>query len=145
MCKIFETVKSALVDNIASLNRPYAFDLHNELYNEPQHYIYYADAEEVTAELDVWECVGAVQKYEQEQFGEVYTPLSDACRVVNMVVYIMGYELLDAIYADTEYFGDKWNDQLSAGDLADMLTLAEVWFNENPSGLEGIWENLDIS
>ena len=145
MCKLFETVKSALVDNIASLNRPYASDLHNELYNEPQHYIYYADAEEVTAELDVWECVGAVQKYEQEQFGEVYTPLSDACRVANMVVYIMGYELLDKIYADTEYFGDKWNDQLSAGELADMLTLAEVWFNENPSGLQEIWENLEIS
>ena len=145
MCKLFETVQSALVDNIASLNLPYAGDLHHALYNEPQHYIYYADAEEVTAELDVWECIGAVQKYEQDQFGEVYTPLSDACRVVNMVVSIMGYVLLDKIYADTEYFGDKWNDQLSAGDLADMLTLAEKWFAENPSGLQEIWENLEIS
>ena len=145
MSKIFEAVKSALADNIASLDRPCAGDLHSYLYNEPQHYIYYADAKEAVAELDTWECVGAVQKYEQAQFGEVYTPLSDACRVANMVVYIMGYELLDAIYGDTEYFGDKWNDQLSAGDLADMLTLAEVWFNENPSGLQEIWENLEIS
>ena len=145
MCKIFETVKSALVDSIASLNLPYAGDLHHALYNEPQHYIYYADAKEATAELDMWECVGAVQKYEQDQFGEVYTPLSDACKVANMVVYIMGYELLDKIYADTEYFGDKWNDQLSAGELADMLTLAEKWFAENPDGLQEIWENLDIS
>ena len=143
MSKIFETVKSALVDNIASLNLPYAFDLHNELYGAPQHYIYYAHAEEATAELDMWECIGAVQKYEQDQFGEVYTPLSDACRVANMVVYIMGYELLEVIYGDTEYFGDKWNDQLSAGDLADMLTLAEKWFAENPDGLQEIWENLD--
>ena len=145
MCKLFETVQSALVDNIASLNRPYAGDLHHALYNEPQHYIYYADAEEVTAELDVWECIGVVQTYEKDQFGEVYTPLSDACKVCNMVVYIMGYVLLDKIYADTEYFGDKWNDQLSAGELADMLTLAEVWFNENPDGLQEIWENLEIS
>ena len=145
MCKLFETVKSALVDNIASLNRPYAGDLHHTLYNEPQHYTYYAHAEEAAAELDVWECIGAIQKYEQDQFGAVYTPLSDACRVANMVVYIMGYELLDAIYGETEYFGDKWNDQLSAGDLADMLTLAEKWFAENPDGLEAIWENLEIS
>ena len=145
MCKIFEAVKSALVDNIASLNLPYAGDLHHTLYNEPQHYIYYAHAKEDAAELDMWECIGAVQKYEQDQFGEVYTPLSDACRVANMVVYIMGYELLDAIYGDTEYFGDKWNEQLTDEDLADMLTLAEVWFNENPSGLQEIWENLDIS
>ena len=145
MCKLFETVKSALVDNIASLNRPYAFDLHSELYNAKQHYILYAHAKEAVAELDMWECIGAVQKYEQDQFGEVYTPLSDACRVANMVVSIMGYELLDAIYCDTEYFGDKWNDRLSAGDLADMLTIAEKWFAENPSGLQEIWENLEIS
>ena len=145
MCKIFETVQSALVDGITTLDRPYAFDLHNELYSEPQHYIYYAAAKEAAAELDIFECIGVVQKYEQDQFGEVYTRLSDACHVVNMVVSIMGYELLDAIYGDTRYFGDKWNDQLSAGELADMLTLAEVWFNENPSGLEEIWENLEIS
>ena len=145
MSKIFEIVKSALVDVLTTLDRPYAFDLHNELYSEPQHYIYYAAAKEAAAELDIFECIGVVQKYEQDQFGEVYTRLSDACHVVNMVVSIMGYELLDAIYGDTRYFGDKWNDQLSAGELADMLTLAEVWFNENPSGLEEIWENLEIS
>ena len=145
MCKLFETVKSALVDVLTTLDRPYAGDLHHTLYNEPQHYIYYADAEEVTAELDVWECIGAVQKYEQDQFGAVYTPLSDACRVANMVVYIMGYELLDAIYGETKYFNDMWDEQLSAGDLADMLTLAEKWFAENPDGLEAIWENLEIS
>ena len=144
MCKIFEIVKSALVDNITSLDRPSACDLHGYLYSEPQHYIYYASAKEATAELDTWECIGAVQKYEQDHFGEVYTRLSDACHVANMVVYILGEALLQAIYGDTEYFGDKWNDQLSAGDLAAMLTLAEVWFNENPDGLEGIWESLDI-
>ena len=145
MCKIFETVQSALVDNITSLDRPYACNLHNELYSEQQHYIYYAHAKEATAELDIFECIGVVQKYEQDQFGEVYTRLSDACHVVNMVVSIMGYELLDAIYSDTEYFGDKWNDQLSDDDLQAMLTLAEEWFNDNPDGLEGIWENLEIS
>ena len=145
MCKIFETVRSALVDNIAQLDRPCACDLHTYLYSESQHYIYYASAKEATAELDVWECIGAVQKYEQTQFGEVYTPLADACRVADMVVYIMGYELMQVIYGDTEYFGDKWNDQLSADDLAAMLTLAEVWFNDNPDGLQEIWENLEIS
>ena len=144
MCKIFETVKSALVDGITNLDRPYACNLHNELYSEPQHYIYYASAKEAAAELDTWECIGAVQRYEKDQFGEVYTPLADACRVTNMVVSILGYELLDAIYGDTRYFGDKWNEQLSAGELADMLTLAEAWFNENPDGLQEIWENLEI-
>ena len=144
MCKIFETVKSALVGSLTSLDRPYAGDLHGYLYNATQHYIYYASAKEAAAEIDVWECIGAVQKYEQDQFGEVYTPLSDACRVVNMVVSILGEALLQAIYGDTEYFADKWIKQLSDDELAAMLTLAEVWFNENPSGLQEIWENLEI-
>ena len=145
MCKIFETVKSALVDGITRLDRPSAGDLHGYLYNETQHYIYYASAKEATDELDVWECIGAVQKYEQDHFGEVYTPLSDACRVVNMVVFILGEALLQAVYGETAYFGHKWNDQLSDAELADMLTLAEKWFEENPDGLEEIWQNLDIA
>lgn len=144
MCKIFETVKSALVDVLTTLDHPSACDLHSSLYSEPQHYIYYASAKEASAELDVWECIGAVQKYEQAHFGEVYTPLSDACRVVNMVVYILGEALMQAIYGDTEYFTDKWDEQLSDDDLQDMLTLAEKWFEENPDGLQEIWENLEI-
>ena len=144
MCKIFEIVKSALAE-LTTLDRPCAGDLHHTLYNAQQHYIYYAHAKEAVAELDVWECIGVVQTYEKDQFGEVYTPLSDACKVANMVVYIMGYELLDAIYGETKYFNDMWDERLTDEDLADMLTLAEVWFNENPDGLQEIWENLEIS
>ena len=112
MSKIFETVKSALVDNLTTLDRPYAAGLHKYLY--------------------------------RDQFGEVYTPLADACRVSNMVVCIMGYELIQSIYGSTEYFVDPWSKQLSDNDLADMLTLAEAWFEENPDGLQEIWESLEI-
>ena len=105
MRKIFEIVKSTLLDNIAQLDRPYAAKLHNELY--------------------------------KDQSGGIYTPLS-------MFVNILGYELLEEIYGDTRYFEDKWSKQLSAADLADMLAIAERWFEENPDGLEGILESLDI-
>ena len=106
MCKIFEIVKSALVDVLTTLDRPYACNLHNELY--------------------------------KDQSAGIYTPLS-------MIVSILGYELLDAIYGDTRYFEDKWSKQLSDDDLQAMLALAEKWFEENPDGLEEIWENLDIA
>ena len=106
MCKIFETVKSTLLDNITSLDRPYAAELHTCLY--------------------------------KDQSGGIYTPLS-------MFACILGYELIQSIYADTEYFADKWSKQLSDDDLQAMLTLAEEWFEENPEGLQEIWENLDIA
>ena len=106
MRKIFEAVRSTLLDNITNLDRPYAAELHARLY--------------------------------KDQSAGIYTPLS-------MVANILGYELLDAIYGDTEYFEDKWSKQLSAADLADMLTLAEQWFEENPDGLDEILESLDIT
>ena len=106
MRKIFEAVRSTLLDNIAQLDRPYAAELHTRLY--------------------------------KDQSAGIYTPLS-------MVANILGYELLEAIYGDTEYFADKWSKQLSDDDLSAMLTLAEKWFEENPDGLEGIWESLDIA
>ena len=105
MCKMFETVKSALVDNITELDHPYAGELHKYLY--------------------------------QDQSSGIYTPPS-------MFACIMGYELLQAIYANTEYFADKWGKQLSTDDLSDMLALAQQWFAENPEGLQQIWENLEI-
>ena len=105
MCKIFETVQSALVDGLTRLDRPYAAELHTRLY--------------------------------KDQSGGIYTPLS-------MVANILGYELLEVIYGDTEYFADKWSKQLSDDDLQAMLALAEKWFEENPDGLEGILESLDI-
>ena len=105
MRKIFFFFLSTLLDNITTIERPYAAKLHNELY--------------------------------KDQSAGIYTPLS-------MFVNILGYELLEVIYGDTEYFADKWSKQLSAADLADMLTLAEEWFNDNPDGLDEILESLDI-
>ena len=106
MCKMFEKVKSALADNIKTLDRPYAGELHGYLY--------------------------------KDQSAGIHTPPS-------MFACILGYELLQSIYGDTEYFVDPWSKQLSDEDLADMLTLAQQWFEENPEGLQQIWENLDIA
>lgn len=141
--KIFEVVKSALLDNLTDLDAPYACDIHHHLYNEDEHFIYYSEADKAADELGVWECVGVVQKYEQVYFGSIYTSLSDSCQVVNMVIYIMGQELLHKIYGDTKYFNKKWNDRLTDDELDKMLTIAKKWFKQNPDGLLDIWNDLD--
>lgn len=146
MTKIYEDVKAALLNGLENLigyeNNTCTADLHNELYNSDARYVYYATAKEATAELDVWECIGVVQTYEKEQFGEVHTKLSDACKVANMIIYIMGYELLQSIYGNTVYFNEKWDEKLTVDDLKEMLAMAEKWFDENSDGLNEIWLNL---
>ena len=73
MYKIFDDVKSALIDGLEGLitckSTPYAADLHNDLFNVGDHYIYYTSAKDATAELGVWQCIGVVQTYEIDHFN----------------------------------------------------------------------------
>ena len=139
---IFRTARAVLLDGLPELyGEPYACDLHCDLYND-DHYIYYADAESVLAEIGAFAAIGSVQKYEQDNFGRVYTDLSDACRVANMLVYTIGEELLYRIFGDTEYFNEKWDSQLTSDDLQRMAEIAERWFEDNPNWYHKIWDEI---
>ena len=138
---IFQTAKAAL-DELPFLDEPYACDLHCDLYNDSEFYIYYAGAEQDLEELGAFAAIGSVQKYEQSNFGEVYTDLSDSCRVANMLVYIIGEELLHRIFGDTEYFNEKWDSQLTSDDLQRMAEIAERWFEDNPNWYHKIWNEI---
>ena len=135
---IFQTAQAAL-DELPFLDEPYACDLHCYLYNDSDFYIYYADAEQDLGELGAFAAIGSVQKYEQSNFGEVYTDLSDACHVANTLVYIIGEELLYRIFGATEYFNEKWNQRLTSDDLQRMEEIAERWFEDNPNWYQKIW------
>ena len=115
---IFQTARAALFDGLPELyGEPYVCDLHHYLYSEPEFYIYYADAERDLAELGTFAAIGSVQKFEQSDFDKVYTDLSDSCQVANMLVYIIGKELLYRIFDGTEYFDEKWDSQLPSDHL----------------------------
>ena len=47
-----------------------------------------------------FDVIGIVRKYEEDEFGEVYTDLSDAEKVVNMYVYRVGEEILQDVIND---------------------------------------------
>ena len=111
------------------------------MYND-DHYIYYADAASVLAEIGAFAAIGSVQKYEQDNFGEVYTDLSDSCRVANMLVYTIGEELLYRIFGATEYFDEKWNQRLTSDDLQRMTEIAKRWFEDNPNWYHKIWNEI---
>ena len=62
---------------------------------------------------DAFDAIEIVQEYEQDNFGEVTTKLSDPEKVVNMLAYIMGEELLN----DSDHLTDKWGEALKIEDL----------------------------
>ena len=108
-----ESIIEALEDGY----RGYYCDLHNEVFNTDDYIIGTEMAKDALREYDVFEAIELVQTYEKEQFGEVYTDLSNPEKLINMVYYIVGDEVIcDMNYI--EEFGDNWNnmadDELNA-------------------------------
>ena len=49
-----------------------------------------------------WSLIEFIKKYENDNFGEVNTDFSDAEKVVNMYVYIIGEEIVSKYREDIE-------------------------------------------
>ena len=108
-----EMKEQAVMDIIEALENGfdgYYCDLHNEVFNTDYYIIGTYQAKEVLKEYDVFEAVELVQTYEKDNFGEIFTDLSDPEKLLNMVYYIIGEEVISEMY-DIEAFNDGWNDQ----------------------------------
>ena len=92
------------------LSQRYYCDLHNEVFNTDYYIIGTYQAKEALRVYDVFEAIELVQNYEKEQFGEVYTDLSNPEKLINMVYYIIGDEVICEMY-DIKAFNDGWNEQ----------------------------------
>ena len=105
--------EQAIADIIEALENGYSgyyCDLHNEVFNTDYYIIGTYQAKEALKEYDVFEAIELVQNYEKEQFGEIYTDLSNPEKLINMVYYIIGDEVIGEMY-DIEAFNDNWNEQ----------------------------------
>lgn len=105
-----EEAIDAIIETLESGYSGYYCDLHNEVFNTDYYIIGTYAAKEALREYDVFEAVELVQTYEEEQFGEVYTDLSNPEKLINMVYYIIGDEVIGKMY-EIEEFNDKWNER----------------------------------
>lgn len=87
----------------------YYCDLHNEVFNTDYYIIGTYRAKEVLREYDVFEAIELVQNYEKDNFGEIYTDLSNPEKLINMVYYVVGEEIISEMY-EIEEFNDNWNN-----------------------------------
>ena len=123
MCKatLYDTmINEAREDIIECLKDGYIgcyCDLHNEVFNtgwyrnlEPTSIHAKNKAATLLGE-DVYEAIGRIYKYEKDNFGEVFTDLSNPARVISMLYYLIGEEVL---YNDSEVndiLSEKWDDE----------------------------------
>ena len=115
-----EEARDAIVEALENGYSGYYCDLHNEVFNTDYYIIGTYRAKEALNEYDVFEALEKVQTYEKDNFGEVYTDLSDPEKLINMLYYIIGEEVLSEMMDGITAWEDNWNNQ------ADEETNAEI-------------------
>ena len=106
-----EEARDAIIEALKDGYNGYYCDLHNEVFNTDYYIIGIHQAKEALKEYDVFEAIEKVQTYEKENFGEIYTDLSDPEKLVNMLYYIIGEEVLYEMMEGVDEFHDNWNNQ----------------------------------
>jgi len=92
----------------------YGADLHHELFNTDYFIIGRYEAKEwLESNVGIFEAIEEIKEYEQSNFGEVSTDLSEPEKVVNMYAYIKGEEILNTCNA----LSNNWDNYLSKEDI----------------------------
>ena len=72
----------------------------------------------------MFEAIEKVQAYEKDNFGEIYTDLSNPEKLINMLYYIIGEEVLFEMMDGIEVWNDNWgnlaNEELNKAILDQM-------------------------
>ena len=92
----------------------YYSDLHNETFNTDYYIIGTYEAEKAIEQYGVFEAIRKIQEYENDNFGEVLTDLSDPEKVANMLYYIIGEEAIQELYEYSEAFSENENNCATA-------------------------------
>jgi hypothetical protein len=122
-----EEAKAAIIETLQDGYTGYYCDLHNEVFNTDYYIIGTHEAKQALAEYDVWDAIEKVQTYERERFGEIYTDLSDPEKLINMLYYIIGEEVLYEMMEGVDEFHDNWNNQADEETNEKILKALGEW------------------
>ena len=103
----------------------YYCDLHHEVFNTDYYIIGTDEAKEALEKYGVWDAIAKVKTYEEDNFGEIYTDLSDPEKLINMLFYIIGEEVLYEMMDGIEAWDENWNNQADEETNAEILKALE--------------------
>jgi hypothetical protein len=113
--------REAIIEALENGYNGYYCDLHHEVFNTSYYIVGTYEAKKALEEYDVWEAIEKVQTYERDNFGEVYTDLSNPEKLVNMLYYIIGEEVLFEMMEGIEEWDENWNNQADEETNAKIL------------------------
>ena len=113
---VISTAVDQLDEMIRSQSDIYGSDLHHETYNTSESFIYYSDAIAFLEAFGTFDAIEKVAEYEKDNFGEIGTDISNPCKVANMLLYILGEELLNECKTVYRY----WDKKIGADELTEI-------------------------
>ena len=134
MCDLYKDVHEDIMSKLydeAGLDND-ASDLHHYLCNEDYFIIGTYQAKQFLGSF-AFDVVGMIQEYENDNFGECHTDLSNPENVANMFRYIVGEQIL----AESEVLRDAWDSELDVvtyGAIRDeiaCLNINKVYYSNN--------------
>ena len=105
-----QEIASMILDaiNDGRLNDTYVCEIHNEVFNTDYFIIGYYDAEQwLINNYGVFAAIEKISEYEKDTFGEILTDLGSSEKVCNMLVYILGEEILSKVETISIYWDKK--------------------------------------
>jgi hypothetical protein len=95
----------------------YGCDLHNDIFNMDYFIIGRYEAEQwLIKNVGIFQAIEEIKEYEQDNFGEVNTNLSEAEHVCNVWVYIEGEKVL----SESTTLANNWDNRLEA-EIIDLI------------------------
>lgn len=117
---MYKEAREAIIDCLTDGYTGYYCDLHNEVFNTTYYHGLEINSEyskRIAKELlneSVYDAIGRIYKYEMENFGVVGTDFSNPSHIINMLYYVVGYNLMFNVYGDNKEFYDilidNWDD-----------------------------------
>ena len=105
-----EEAREAIIEALKNNYSGYYCDLHHEIFNTSYYIIGTCQAKQALEEYGVFEAIEKVLTYEKDNFGEVYTDLSNPEKLINMLYYIIGEEVLLDMMDGIEAWEENWNN-----------------------------------
>ena len=120
-----EQAREEIIEALENGYTGYYCDLHNEVFNTDYYIIGTYEAKKALEEYGVFDVIEKVQTYEKDNFGEIYTDLSDPEKLVNMLYYIIGEEVLYEMMDGIEVWEENWNNRADEETNAEILKAIE--------------------
>ena len=121
---------NAIIDCLENGYDGHYYDLHNEVFNIDYYVTGTAEAKNILGEGEnIFNAIGRIYTYEKDNFGEIYTDLSDPIKIVNVLYYIIGEEIMcnnDEFYKIlTEHWYEYANEETNI-ELVKALKNSEI-------------------